>query len=217
MGLDAINLVFWMLSFKPVFFFSLFSFTFIERIFSYSSLSAIRVVSSALLRLLIFSPAILIPACDSYSLAFCMVYSACKFNKQGRWQCTTLLYSSPNFELVPCSVSGSNCCFWIQMQVSQATDKVVWYTYLFKNFLQFVMVYTVKGFTVVNDTEVDISLKFLAFSMIQWMLAISSLVSLFFLNPACTPGSSQFMYYCSLAWRISGIALLACEMSAVVW
>ena len=49
------------------------------------------------------------------------------------------------------------------MQVSQATDKVVWYTYLFKNFLQFVMVYTVKGFTVVNEAEVDVFLEFSCF------------------------------------------------------
>ena len=60
MGLDAMILVFWMLSFKPGF--SLYSFTFIKRLFSSSSLSAIRVVSSACLRLLIFLPAILIPA-----------------------------------------------------------------------------------------------------------------------------------------------------------
>ena len=55
----------------------------IVRVFSSSSLSAIRVVSSAYLRLLIFLPAILIPACDSFSLTFCMKYSAQKLNKQG--------------------------------------------------------------------------------------------------------------------------------------
>ena len=60
MGLHAMILVFWMLSFKPTF--SLSSFTFIKRLFRSSSLSAIRVVSSANLRLLIFLPAILIPA-----------------------------------------------------------------------------------------------------------------------------------------------------------
>ena len=58
-------------------------FTFIKRLFSSSSLSAIRVVSSAYLRLLIFLPAILIPACDSSSPAFLMMYSAYKLNKQG--------------------------------------------------------------------------------------------------------------------------------------
>ena len=73
MGPDAMILVFWMLSFKPTF--SLSSFNFIKWLFS-SSLSAIRVVSSAYLRLLVFLPAILIPACASSSPAFCMMYSA---------------------------------------------------------------------------------------------------------------------------------------------
>ena len=80
MGLDAMILVFWMLSVKPAF--SLSSFTFIKRLFSSSSLSAIRVVSSAYLRLLIFLPAILIPACASSSLGFLMMCSAYKLNKQ---------------------------------------------------------------------------------------------------------------------------------------
>ena len=56
--------------------FSLFSFIYIKRLFSFSLLSAIRVVSSAYLRLLIFLPAILIPPCDSSSSAFHMMYSA---------------------------------------------------------------------------------------------------------------------------------------------
>ena len=73
-------LVFWMLSFKPAF--SFYSFTFIKRLFSSSSLSAIKVVSSACLRLLIFLLAILIPPCDSSSPAFHMMYSAYKLNKQ---------------------------------------------------------------------------------------------------------------------------------------
>ena len=60
MGPDAMIFVFWILSFKPAF--SLFTFTFIKRLFSSSSFSAIRMVSSAYLRLLIFLPAILIPA-----------------------------------------------------------------------------------------------------------------------------------------------------------
>ena len=81
MGRDAIILVFWMLSFKPAF--SLSSFTFIKKLFSYFLLSAIKVVSSEYLRLLIFLPAILIPACASSSPAFLMMYSAYKLNKQG--------------------------------------------------------------------------------------------------------------------------------------
>ena len=60
--------IFWMLSFKSTF--SLSSFTIIKRLFSFSLLSAFRVVSSAYLRLLIFLPANLIPACDLSSLDF---------------------------------------------------------------------------------------------------------------------------------------------------
>ena len=78
-GPDAMIFVFWMLSFKPVI--PLYSFTFIKRLFSYSS--AIRVVSSAYLRLLIFLLAVLIPACDSSCSAFLMMYSAYKLNIQG--------------------------------------------------------------------------------------------------------------------------------------
>ena len=70
---------FWILTFKPAFSFS--SFNFIKRIFS-SSLSAIKVVSSAYLWLLIFLLGILIPACASSSPAFHMMYSAYKLNKQ---------------------------------------------------------------------------------------------------------------------------------------
>ena len=72
--------VFWRLSFKPVFLCSYF--TFIKRLFSSFSLSPIRVVSSAYLRLLIFLPAVLIPTCTSSSPAFHMMYSAYNLNKQ---------------------------------------------------------------------------------------------------------------------------------------
>ena len=75
MGPDAMIFVFWMLSFKPTFSFS--SFTFIKRLFSPSSLSVIRVVSSAYLRLLIFLPAILIPACNTTPF---------EIQKQQRWR-----------------------------------------------------------------------------------------------------------------------------------
>ena len=81
MGLDVMILVFWMLSFKPAFWF--FSFTFINRTLSSSSLSVIRVVSSAYLRLLIFLPAILISVYASSTLAFRMMYSTYKLNNQG--------------------------------------------------------------------------------------------------------------------------------------
>ena len=80
MGLDVMILVFWMLSFKPAF--SLSSLTFIKRLFSSSLHSAIRVISSMYLRLLLFLPAVLIPACISSSPAFIMRYTAYKLNKQ---------------------------------------------------------------------------------------------------------------------------------------
>ena len=70
-----------MFSFKLAFLLS--SFTFIKRLLSSSSLSAIRVVSSAYLRLLIILAAILIPACALSTAAFHMMYSAYKLNKQG--------------------------------------------------------------------------------------------------------------------------------------
>ena len=78
MELGAMSLVFWVLSFKPTF--SLSSSTFIKKNFHSSLLSAI--MSSAYLRLLIFLPAILIPACASSSQAFHVMYSAYKLNRQ---------------------------------------------------------------------------------------------------------------------------------------
>ena len=102
-GTGCHDLSFWMLSFKPTF--SLSSFTFIKRLFSSSSLSAIRVVSSAYLRLLRFLPAILIPACASSSPAFLMTYSAYKLNKQGDniqpWRTPFPIW---NQSVVPCPV-----------------------------------------------------------------------------------------------------------------
>ena len=109
--------------------FPLSSFTLIKRLFSSSSLSAIRVVSSGYLRLLIFLPAILMLAFDSSSPPFHMVYSAYKLNKQGDNVCT---WHTPflilNQSVVPCPVlTVASCC----VLVSQETDNVVWYSHLF--------------------------------------------------------------------------------------
>ena len=65
------------------------------------------------------------------------------------------MYSLPNFELVHCSLFGSNCFFLICIQVSQEAGKVVWYSHLFKNFPQIVVIHIVKGFSIVNEAEVD--------------------------------------------------------------
>ena len=113
-------------------------------------------------------------------------------------------------------MSSSNCCLLTCIQVSQEAGQVVWYFHFFKNFPQFVVIHIVKGFGIVNEAEVDFFFfNFLAFSMILWILAIGSLVSLPFLNPAWTSGSSQFMYCWSLAWRTLSINMLVREMTAV--
>ena len=160
MGPDAMILVFWMLSFKPTF--SLSSFTFIKRLFSSSSLSAIRVGSSVYLRLLIFLPAILIPACASSSTVFLIIYSAYKLNNQGDniqpWRTPF-----PILEPVCCSMSSSNCCFLTCIQVSQETGQVVWCSCLFQNFPQFLVIHTVRGFGIVNKAEIGVFLELSCF------------------------------------------------------
>ena len=130
MGPDATVLVFWMLSFKPTF--SISSFTFIKRLFSSFLLSVIRVVYSAYLRLLIFLPAILIPACTSSSLAFCRMYSAYKLNKQSDniqpW-CTP--FPIWNQSVVPCpalTVASWPACRFLRRQVRWSGIPIFWRT-----------------------------------------------------------------------------------------
>ena len=53
-------------------------------------------------------------------------------------------------------MSGSNFCFLTYIQTSQEAGQVVWYSHLFKNFPQFVVIHTVQGFSVVNETEIDV-------------------------------------------------------------
>ena len=89
------------------------------------------------------------------------MYSAYKLNKQG--DNIQPSYSFPNLEPVCCSKSGSNCCFLICIKISEEAGQVVWYCRLFKNFPQFVVIHTVKGFGVVNKAEVDIFLELSCF------------------------------------------------------
>ena len=99
-------------------------------------------------------------------------------------------------------MSGSNCYFLSCTQISQEADKVVWYPHLLKKFPQFVVIHSVKSFGIVNKAEVSVfSWNSFAFFMIQWLLAIWSLVLLPFPNTAWTYGSSQFIYCWSLTWR----------------
>ena len=71
---------------------------------------------------------------------------------------------------------------------------MIWYSHLFKNFPQFVVIHIVKGFSIVNEAEVDVLLGFSCFFC--YLTGIGNLISGSppFLNPACTSGSSQFIY-----------------------
>ena len=137
MGPDAMILVFWMLSFKPTF--SLSSLTFIKMLFS-SLLSAIRMVSSACLKLLIFLLEILIPACASSSPAFLMMYTVWKLKKQGDNIPPWHTFPIWNQSVVPCPVLTVDS--WPAYRFFQEAGQVVWYSHLLKNFPQFVVIHT---------------------------------------------------------------------------
>ena len=118
-------------------------------------------------------------------------------------------------EPVCCFMSSSNCCFLTCIQISQEAGQVIWYSYLFQNFPQFVVIHTVKGFDVVIKAEVDVFLE----------------LSCFFYDPpdagnliSCSSAFSKsssniwrFTYCWSLAWRILSNTLLVCEMSVILW
>ena len=122
----------------------------------------------------------------------------------------------PNLEPVRCSISGSNCSFLTCIQISKEAGQVVWYSHLLKNFPQFVVIHTVRGFSKVSEAEVDVFLEFPCFFYNPADVGNLILVPLPFLNTVCSSGSFWFMYCWSLAWRILSITLLACEMSAIV-
>ena len=65
------------------------------------------------------------------------------------------MYSFLNLEPVCCSVSSSNCCFLTCIQISQEASEVVWYSHLLKNFPQFVVIHTVKGLLIADNTLWD--------------------------------------------------------------
>ena len=127
------------------------------------------------------------------------------------------MYSFSYLEPVCCSKSSSNCCFLTCIHISQEAGQVVWYSHLFQNFLQFVVIHTVKEFGVINKTEVDVFLELSCFfsdpADVGNLISGSSAFSKSSLNI----WSSQFTYCWSLAWRILSITLLVCEMSVTVW
>ena len=126
--------------FKPAF--SLSSFTLFQRLFCSSSLSAVRLVSSAYLRLLVFLLTILISACDSFSLVFRMMYSAYKLNKQGdNIQPWHIPFPILNQFIVPFLVL--TVASWPAYRFLRRQVRLYVY-HLFKNFPQSVVIYTVK-------------------------------------------------------------------------
>ena len=61
-------------------------------------------------------------------------------------------------------MSSANCCFLPCIQIFQEVGQVVWYSYLSQNFPQFIVIHTVKGFSIVNKGEVDVFLELSCFS-----------------------------------------------------
>ena len=92
-------------------------------------------------------------------------------------------------------MSSSNCCFLTCIQISQETGQVVWYSHLFQNFPQFVVIHTDKDFGSQWSRSKIFFWNSLAFSMIQQMLAVWPLVPLPFLNSAWTFGSNKRRIY----------------------
>ena len=127
------------------------------------------------------------------------------------------MYSIPDLEPVCCSISSSNRCFLTCIQISQESGQVVWYSHLFKNFLQFVVIHKVKGCSVVNEAAEDVFLELSCFFYDP--RNVSNLIS----GSSAFSKSSLYIWkfsvqiLLSLAWRILSMTLLACEMSAIVW
>ena len=64
------------------------------------------------------------------------------------------MYFLPCLEPVCCSISSSDCCFLTCIQISKEAGQVVWYSHLFQNFPEFVVIHIVKGFSTVNKAEI---------------------------------------------------------------
>ena len=184
MGLEWWDFIFWILSFKPTF--SLSSFIFINRLLL-PLLSAIRVVSSAYLRLLLFLLVILIPTCASSSLAFHMMYSAYKLNKQDdNIQPWCIPFPIWNQSIVPClvlTITSWPAYRFLRRQVRWSGIPISW------RIFQFIVIHTIKGFGAVNKAEVDVFLELSCFLCDP--TDVGNLIS----------GSSAFSKFSSLTWN----------------
>ena len=111
---------------------------------------------------------------------------------------------------------SSNCSFLTWVQVSQETGKVVWYSHLLKNFPQFVVIHLVKGFSIVNEAEIDVFLELHCF--LHDPMNVGNLIS-----DSSAPLKPilyiwKFLVYVllKLSLKDKSITLLACEMSTIV-
>ena len=133
-------------------------------------------LSSTYLRLLIFLLAILIPACDSSSRVFLMMYSAYKLNKQSDniqpWHTPFPILNQSSFLFLVL------CCFLTCIQISQEAGQVVWYFRLL-NFPQFAVIHILKVFRVVSEAEIDVFFFFFPgiFLLFLWSAGVGNLIS----------------------------------------
>ena len=77
-----------------------------------------------------------------------------------QWRPCPEIYAKDLFAYIHmCSMSSSNCCFLTCIWVSQEAGQMVWYAHLLKNFPQLIVIHTVKGFSIVNETEIDVYMQ----------------------------------------------------------
>ena len=119
-------------------------------------------------------------------------------------------------------MSSSNCCFLTCIQISQEADQAVWYSHLFQNFQQFIVIHTVKGFGIVNKVEIYVFLELPCFSDdpadFGNLISGSSAFSKTSLNiwKFMVHILLNFTDHILLAWRMLSITLLASEMCIAI-
>ena len=125
------------------------------------------------------------------------------------------MYSFSYLEPVCCSMSSTNCCFLTHIQICQESGQVVWYSHLFKNFSQFVVIHTVKGFGIVNKAEVDVfsgSLLFFRLSKGCWQFDLWFWLGIFFLMPGEGRGVIGYVICpCIILWLANSDVTRRCR------